>query len=360
MTGGVRRGLLVALAPLLLVSPARGQAPSGLAPAPSERIVMRLDFSGVPGCSDPEPYVVSLLPLVRGWDPLAPGGRWRMVLTVRKRPDGYEGTTELHRPEGGVEWTRSFPPKPTCFLLLDRLAYVTAHRIDPVGAPPPAAPPSKPPEPAAPAPPPPEPPKPPEPPPVTPEPAKPVEPPAAPLPGRLVPRVGVGGRGDFGGAWGAIFGVTVEGGVQRQQWRWGGWSLMGSLRWAPKQTGIGLPTATTAVDIGTLLVAGSLAGCVHRAWPVSLAGCLVAELGEVQQSAATPTLPFSHQTALFAGGGVAARIEAPLYERLYFHVDADARGVAKLAGSTNQWVNVIARSFGGAVGGLDAGLGVSF
>jgi hypothetical protein len=121
-----------------------------------------------------------------------------------------------------------------------------------------------------------------------------------------------------------------------------------------------LPTATTAVDIGTLLVAGSLAGCVHRAWPVSLAGCLVAELGEVQQSAATPTLPFVHQTALFAGGGVRARIEVPLSDLVYVQVEADVRGVAKLAGSTNQWVNVVARSFGGAAGRLGAGLGISF
>jgi hypothetical protein len=115
-----------------------------------------------------------------------------------------------------------------------------------------------------------------------------------------------------------------------------------------------------SVDVSTLLVAGSLAGCIYRAWPVSLAGCVVGELGGVQQSAGTPDLVGFHQTALFAGGGVGARMEVPLSDRFYVQMGTDVLGVAKLAGNTNQLRNVTARSFGGAAAGLGAGLGVSF
>jgi hypothetical protein len=68
------RALVVALVPVLVAAPALAQPPgSEPPPPPAERIVMRLDFSGVPGCSDPEPFVLALRPLVHGWDPLAPG-----------------------------------------------------------------------------------------------------------------------------------------------------------------------------------------------------------------------------------------------------------------------------------------------
>ena len=50
---------------------------------------MRLDFAGVPGCSDPEPFILTLTPRVR-WDPLASDGRWRLVVTIKKQPPGYE------------------------------------------------------------------------------------------------------------------------------------------------------------------------------------------------------------------------------------------------------------------------------
>ena len=134
---------------------------------------------------------------------------------------------------------------------------------------------------------------------------------------------------------------------------------MGAVRWAPQQTGIGPPATLVAVDVSSSLVAGRLAGCVYRAWPVSLAGCVVGELGEIQQSAATFKFQQVHQTALFAGGGVGARIQAPLSDRLYVQIVTDVLGVAKLAGSTSQSNNVIARNFGGAAGRLGAGLGAS-
>jgi hypothetical protein len=345
---------------LLLAAPALGQPPApGLPPPLTERIVMRLDFAGVPGCSDPEPFVLALTPRVHGWDPLAPDGRWRLVVTIKKRAPGYEGTTELHDPKGDAVWSRPIPPKASCFILLDRLAYKTAFRIDPPGAPPPAAP-APPPPPAEPPKPPPEPVKPPAVPPPEPvklEPVK-VEPQAAPVPARFVPQVGLGLRMDFV-ATSALFEVTVEGGVKRQEWRRGGWSLMGTFRVAPNQPGIGPPTNGPAPDVTSSLLAGSLSGCVYYAWPVSLAGCVVGELGENQQSAGKPVFP-SHQTVLFAGGGVSAHLEGPISDRYYFQVAADVRGVAKVAGSTSHWDNVTARSFGGAAGMLGVSAGIWF
>jgi hypothetical protein len=57
---------------------------------------------------------------------------------------------------------------------------------------------------------------------------------------------------------------------------------------------------------------------------------------------------------------VGARVEFPIYSRLYVQMATDVRGVGTLAGSTNRVANVNARSIGGAAGGLGAGLGVSF
>ena len=73
------RRLVVALVLVLIAAPAFGQPAPGLPPPPAERIVMRLDFAGVPGCSDPEPFVLTLTPRVHGWDPsrrMGAGASW--------------------------------------------------------------------------------------------------------------------------------------------------------------------------------------------------------------------------------------------------------------------------------------------
>jgi hypothetical protein len=212
------RRLIVALVLVLIAAPAPAlaQPAPGLPPPPTGRIVMRLDFAGVPGCSDPEPFVLALTPRVHDWDPLAPGGRWRLVVTIEREAPGYKGTATLYDPKGDEVWKRPVPPKASCFILLDRLAFKTAYRIDPPGAPLPA--PALPPPPAEPAKPPaPEPGKPPavppepgKPPAVSPEPGKPelkeVELPAAPVGPRFAPRLGAGARADFGPAAAALFG----------------------------------------------------------------------------------------------------------------------------------------------------------
>jgi hypothetical protein len=50
----------------------------------------------------------------------------------------------------------------------------------------------------------------------------------------------------------------------------------------------------------------------------------------------------------------------PLSDLLYVQMATDLLGVGTLAGSTDKAANVTARSFGGAAGGLGAGLGASF
>src|SRR5262245_52109790 len=83
--------------------------PNALPPPPTERVVMRLDYHGAPGCADPEPFVLALTPRVHGWDPLGPNPTWRLVVTVKRRR-GYEGTVELYDPKGSVAWSGSYTP----------------------------------------------------------------------------------------------------------------------------------------------------------------------------------------------------------------------------------------------------------
>ena len=127
---------------VLVALPALAQpAPTaGMPPQPVDRIVMHLNYNGVPGCSDPEPFILALTPRVHGWDPLSENGRWRLVVSIKRRAPGYEGSAELHDPKGEVMWTRAFPPKRSCAVLLDRLAFAVAFRIDEGGPPPPAPP----------------------------------------------------------------------------------------------------------------------------------------------------------------------------------------------------------------------------
>jgi hypothetical protein len=187
---------------------------------------------------------------------------------------------------------------------------------------------------------------------------------APPVRPRNVLFVGTGAHADFGAAWGAIFGVALEAGLRRDEWRWGGWSVLGSFRWDPQQIGMGPPTRQASVDQRTLLMAGRLAGCVHRVWPeispASLGGCAVVELGEIQEAADTLSHSALHQSALFAGGGIGSQVKVPLPALFYVQFEADVLGIGKVAGGTGAWANVAGQHFAGASGRLGAGLGISF
>jgi hypothetical protein len=353
------RPVVALLALVLFASPALGQTPAPGPPAPPS---MRLDYTGAPSCAVASTFRNLVAGHLNGRDPFPDDAAKRLVITLHKRgPFSFDGTVVTYNAAGERRDNRKFAAN-DCTELVETIALVVSLWLTPVVLPT-AAPPKPPPEASPPPPEPPAPlPEPPEPRPERPQPPLVVVPAPADEPGRhrLVPRLGAGARADFGPAAGVLFGVTVEGGVQRQEWRWGGWSLMGAFRWAPQQTGIGPPVTAVAADVSSSLVAGRLAGCIYRAWPVSLAGCVVSELGAIQQSAGTPFLKGFHQTVLFAGGGVGARVKVPLFAGLYVQMETDVLGVGKLAGGTSMWGNLPARSFGGAAGGLGAGLGFSF
>jgi hypothetical protein len=330
---------------VLLASPALGQTPApGLPPPPTERIVMRLDFAGVLGCSDPEPFVLALTPRVHGWDPLAPDGRWRLVITVKRRAPGYEGSAELHDPKGDVAWTRAFPPKASCFLLVDRLAFAVAFRIDPPGAPPPPAPaPSAPPAPEPPKPPPA--PAEPKPAPVAPEPPEPppVVPRAAPVRAAIVPRVGAGVWADFGLAPRPLVGVKVDAGFQRE---W--FSIAGEFRWDPASTA----PLQGGGNVSTVVLVGALVACGRVEWHVWFVGCLVGELGQIRR---TTAYTFSSQpTDLYAGAGGSAGVEIPIIGPLYVQGVGDILGARKPANSPPTR-NGMTQSFGGTASGFVGG-----
>jgi hypothetical protein len=351
LIGFLPRALACAAALVLAASPAFGDPPPD-PPPPTERLVMRLDYSGVPGCSDPEPFTLALIPHVRGWDPLAPEARWRLAVTVKRKAPGYEGSADILDPSGKVTWTRSMPAKARCHDLLDALALVVAFYIDPIEGFP------LPPLLAAVAPTPPAP----EPPPACAEPLR--SPPAvaspellqAPARLRIAPRFDAGAHVDFGLASRPLVGVEVDTGFRR------GWlSVVGEFRWDPRATAMVMSSSARLVP-STTLITGGLVGCAHYEWRVSLAGCLVGELGEIQRSSGVTAYSALQQSALYVGAGVAIRTEVSLHAHLYLYAAGDVLGARKLSasGSSETGVTVTVGSVGGPAGGVDAGAGVSF
>jgi hypothetical protein len=129
-------------------------------------VVMRLRYTPPKGCPNEDAMEGAVSIAVPEWHPFAPDAPWILVVDVRRRPQGWEGTAELHdAATDRLEWNASMPPRRSCKEVLLDLAEVLAIYIDsapggPMKAPAPAAPasPAPPPEPAPPpAPPPPEP-----------------------------------------------------------------------------------------------------------------------------------------------------------------------------------------------------------
>jgi len=324
--------LAAALVPVLLAAPRATLAdtPSDL-PQPPERIVMRLDFHGVPGCSDPDPFVALLTPHVRGWDPLAPGGRWRLVLTVARRAPGYEGSAELHDPNGDIAWTRSFTAKPTCYALLDRLATATALRIDPPGAPPPPSPRCL----SSPAPAPPPPPEPPTP-PLFVEPATPPEP-KTPLSFRF----GTGLWADLISSDRGSVGLTLDAGV-----RYGWFSVAVEGRGDPP---IGSTVHGNGLNGGSVSFAratGALVVCGH--YDV-LVGCVKGQAGRILFPGTFPPEP----AALYAAAGIRVGVEYPVVpQRISVRLDGEVLAPIDPAFIEHQKQTVF------QVDGWNAGIGI--
>jgi hypothetical protein len=314
---------------------------------------MRLDYSGVLGCSDPEPFTLALLPRVHGWDPLAADARWRLAVTVKRKAPGYEGSADIYDPSGKVTWTRSMPAKVRCHELLDALALVVAFYIDPIEglpSPPPAPAPAAPaPASTLPAP---------EPPPSLPAPPESTNPPPAPVPPTPAPsptpwRLGASAWVDFGLAPLPLAGVKLD-----AEYRTERFSLAGELRWDPSASAP-LPGGESR----SMLLVGGVVGCIHGERYASFAGCIVGELGQIQRSFGAVHLAELYQAAVFAGGGAEASVEIPLPARLHVNIAADLLGATKFAGisgSGTSTMTTTAGTVGGIIGGLGAGIGVSF
>jgi hypothetical protein len=352
LIGSLLRASACGAALMLAAPPVRGEpvpAPS-VPPPPAERIVMRLDYNGVAGCSDSEPFTLALTPRVHGWDPLAPDAPFQLVITIKRRAPGYQGSADLYDRNGEV-WSRSISPKARCLELLDTLAFVVAFHIDPPDAPPPA------PAPAL-VPPAPEPPKPPPPPTEASKPlpavASPTAPPA-PVPAPRMWRFGAGVQVDLGLAPRPLVGLKLEAEVRRE---W--FSVAGEFRWDPRASAI-VRNSSMGFAVSTTLFTGGLVGCAHREWHASFAACVVGELGQIQRSSENTFSGGFQQGALYVAGGTGARVEIPLPARLYLHAAAELLGARKPAISSGNAGSMVSRgSVGGLTGGIGAGAGVSF
>jgi hypothetical protein len=311
-----------------------------LAPPPVQQVVMRLDFTGIPGCSNPEPFRLTVRSIVRGWNAFAPNAPWRLVLVVKRRMGHYEGFAELHDATDRVEWVTPVPIKPTCVELLDDLGALVALTLDPPRDTPPAPPP--PPAPSLPPPPL-------EGPPPSPPLALPSE---APLPVRppLERHLGLGAGADFASAPRVSLGLTLDAGV-----RVGRLSVSGELRWSPPAGA----TLSNGAEISVTRILGALVTCGNVGQRPVFVGCLLGELGQIQWSnvAPAPVRAPGHHTGLYVAGGARLGVQIPLPSPLHVQVSADLLGAAKPLAIR---IPESTRLTGGIVGSLGGGVGMTF
>jgi hypothetical protein len=78
-------------------------------PSPAERLVLRLDYWGVQGCSDAETFRISLINKISDWDPIDDKGRWRLVVSVKRRGAGFDGSAEVYDPQDALVWSTLSP-----------------------------------------------------------------------------------------------------------------------------------------------------------------------------------------------------------------------------------------------------------
>jgi len=123
----------LALALVLLASPAFGQAPPVPVPA-----TMRLDYQRDPGaqpvCPDEQEFRDAMTAHVHRalFDPAAPGV---LVVRLQGRTGWYQGVAELRDAMGAPLWTIPLGPVPRdCSAIVDSLALAIAIKVDPRGS----------------------------------------------------------------------------------------------------------------------------------------------------------------------------------------------------------------------------------
>jgi len=275
----------VAVSILLSVTPARAaDPPPPRVSLPPPRTV-RLEYERGPGaqrCPGEQAFRDAVgAKVARDLFAAEPKPSVRLVVSLRRRGAGYEGTAELHDAAGAVTWSMLFPPQPhrpksTCSELILALAFGVALEVDPVELP--TADPS---------------PSPPvvEPPIVTPPLAKP-EAPTRPF------RIGVSPWLDLGAAPRPAFGLSFGLGF-RVAW----FSLDLEGHWDPPAASI-----LSGAEVGTSRFVGALVPCGHVRY---FAGCLLAELGPLRGTVTGTRIQEGTQSALYIaiGGRLSAEIE---------------------------------------------------
>ncbi|MEP7125356.1 MAG: hypothetical protein ABJE95_30775 [Byssovorax sp.] len=204
----------------------------------------------------------------------------RLMVVLRRREAGYEGTAELRDTAGAVTWAMVFPgpphpPSATCTSLIAALAFGLSVEVDPVE--PPSV--ERPPPPVA------------QPPIATPPPAKP-DAPTRPF------RIGVSPWVDFATAPRVAVSLSLDLGF-RVAW----FSLDLEGRWDPPAA------ATTSGDeIRTSRVVGALVPCGHMRY---FAGCLLAEVDSLWGTVTEAGINGGTHSAIYGtvGGRISAEIE---------------------------------------------------
>ena len=276
---------LLALAALLVAAPARAVDPPSppRASSPPPRTV-RLEYERGPGaqrCPGEQAFrdaVGAKVP--RDLFAAEPKPSVRLVVMLRRRGAGYEGSAELRNAAGAVTWTMVFPDQPhppaaTCSILIDALAFGLSLEVDPVEFLPFERPPV-----------------------VLPAIVTPTPPPAKPEASKRRFRIGASPWVDFGTAPRVAVGLSLNLGF-RVAW----FSLDLEGRWDS-------PAASTIAgyEIRTSRVVGALVPCGHVRY---FAGCLLAEVDSLWGTVTEAGIHGGTQSAIYgtAGGRLSAEIE---------------------------------------------------
>jgi hypothetical protein len=221
----------------------------------------------------------------------APDAAARLVVTLRRRGYGYEGTTALYDAAGVVLWTvtlppPAYPPAASCPSLVETLALSATNQIDPIV-----------PRPLLPAPPPP-----------------PLRPPPPPPPIAVSPfafRFGAAAWADLATAPRPAFGLSFGLGF-RVSW----FSLDMEGRWDPPAGAL-----LDGADLSTTRFVGALVPCGHKGYFV---GCALAEVGPVWASiAGAHTASGGPASALFVATGGRLGAEIPIAPHLVLRPAVD-------------------------------------
>jgi hypothetical protein len=333
---------VVALAVLLVASPALGQTPE---PQPDP---MRLDYTSAPTCVNEATFRHMVGARLFGADPFTTDAPELLVLKLHRRGPAFFAADLAIYDAAGERTQHRVLSEPDCTALVEGAATIVGGWLRPLvlppakaKAPPAEVPPPAAPEPvvvAAPAPAP----------AAAEPPARAVEPRPAARPVQF--RVGAVARAEFGTGLRPAFGVALDAGA-----RMGWFSIAAEFHWVPSAG----PTLADLAGVDTTLIVGALVVCGHVGQRLMFVGCLLGEAGQIQRAPGR-YVALQLPTGAYRGGGARAGIEIPVVSPLHFQVVADLLGVVEPHFKVHRTTVVPLGAVGGLAGGLGAGLGAAF